>query len=41
LPASIQDKEVATEIGKDMYDRLLHLEFPGVMVLEINSCIDS
>jgi TRAP-type C4-dicarboxylate transport system substrate-binding protein len=41
LPASIQDKEVATEIGKDMYDRLLHLEFLGVKILEINSCIDS
>jgi TRAP-type C4-dicarboxylate transport system substrate-binding protein len=41
LPASIQDKDVATEIGKDMYDRLLHLEFLGIKVLEINGCIDS
>jgi len=41
LPASIECKEVATEIGNAMLSRILFTEFSGVKVIELNSCINS
>jgi TRAP-type C4-dicarboxylate transport system substrate-binding protein len=34
-------KDVATEIGNKMHDKVLHKEFEGVKVLELNGCIQS
>lgn len=34
-------KDVSTEIGKKMHDAVLHKEFEGVKVLELNGCIQS
>lgn len=41
LPAEIEDKETATEIGAAVYGRALRDEFAGVKVLEVNPCINS
>ena len=41
LPASIECKETATDIGNAVYDRALRGEFPEVLVLELNPCINS
>lgn len=41
LPASIECKETATEIGKAVYGRALMGEFSDVKVIEVNPCINS
>ncbi|HPJ29814.1 MAG TPA: TRAP transporter substrate-binding protein [Methanothrix sp.] len=41
LPASIECKEIATEIGNAVYDRALRGEFTDVKVIEVNPCINS
>lgn len=41
LPASIECKQTATEIGNAVYDRALRGEFSGVEVIELNPCINS
>jgi len=41
LPAAIEGKEKAVDIGNAVYDRALRGEFAGVMVLEVNPCINS
>jgi TRAP-type C4-dicarboxylate transport system substrate-binding protein len=41
LPASIEDKETATDIGRAVYDRALRGEFADVLVLEVNPCVNS
>ena len=41
LPAWIDGKDISAEIGNAMYDRILHKEFPGVKMIELNGCIQS
>jgi TRAP-type C4-dicarboxylate transport system substrate-binding protein len=41
LPAAIEDKETATDIGRAVYERALRGEFPDVLVLEVNPCVNS
>jgi len=41
LPAAIQDKKTATDIGNAVRDRALRGEFPDVVVIELNPCINS
>ncbi|TRZ68024.1 MAG: hypothetical protein D4Q77_02075, partial [Methanothrix sp.] len=41
LPASVECKDIAAEIGNVMYDRILRQEFPDVKVIELNGCISS
>lgn len=41
LPASVECKDTAAEIGNVMYDRILRQEFPDVKVIELNGCISS
>jgi TRAP-type C4-dicarboxylate transport system substrate-binding protein len=41
LPASIECKETATDIGNAVYDRALRGEFSDVKVIELNPCINS
>jgi TRAP-type C4-dicarboxylate transport system substrate-binding protein len=41
LAASIDGKDISTEIGNAMYARVLKQEFPGVKMLELNGCIQS
>jgi len=41
LPAEIEDKETATEIGAAVYDRALRGEFSDAKVIETNPCISS
>lgn len=41
LAAWVDGKDVATEIGNALYARLLHREFPGVKMVELNGCIQS
>ena len=41
LPAAIEDKETATEIGRAVYELALRGEFPDVQVLEVNPCVNS
>ncbi|MCR3884567.1 TRAP transporter substrate-binding protein [Methanotrichaceae archaeon M04Ac] len=41
LPASIEDKETATDIGRAVYERALRGEFADVLVLEVNPCVNS
>lgn len=41
LAVSIDGKDLATEIGNAMYARLLHREFSGIKMLELNGCIQS
>jgi TRAP-type C4-dicarboxylate transport system substrate-binding protein len=41
LAAWVDGKDVATEIGNAMYKRVLHQEFPGVKMVEMNGCIQA
>jgi len=41
LAAWVDGKDIATEIGNAMYRRILHQEFPGVKMVELNGCIQS
>jgi TRAP-type C4-dicarboxylate transport system substrate-binding protein len=41
LAAWVDGKDVATEIGNAMYAKILHQEFPGVKMVELNGCIQS
>lgn len=41
LAAWVDGKDVATEIGNAMYDRVLKTEFPGVKMVELNGCIQA
>jgi TRAP-type C4-dicarboxylate transport system substrate-binding protein len=41
LAASIEGKDVSTDIGNALYDKLLKNEFPGVKMIELNGCIQS
>lgn len=41
LAASIEGKDVSTEIGNALYEKLLKNEFPGVKMIELNGCIQS
>ena len=41
LAAWVDGKDVATDIGNAMYQRILHREFQGVKVIELNGCIQS
>lgn len=41
LAAWVEGKDIATEIGNAMYQRILHREFPGVKMVELNGCIQS
>ena len=41
LAVWIDGKDLATEIGNAMYERLLNKEFKGVKMVELNGCIQS
>ena len=41
LATSIEGKDIATDIGNEMYEKTLKSEFEGVKVLELNGCISS
>jgi len=41
LAAWVDGKDIATEIGNAMYKRVLHQEFPGVKMVEMNGCIQA
>jgi TRAP-type transport system periplasmic protein len=41
LAVSIDGKDIATEIGNAMHDRMLSKEFQGAKVVELNGCIQS
>jgi TRAP-type C4-dicarboxylate transport system substrate-binding protein len=41
LAAWVDGKDVATEIGNAMYERVLKTEFPGVKMIELNGCIQA
>jgi TRAP-type transport system periplasmic protein len=41
LAAWVDGKDVATDIGNAMYKRILHKEFQGVKMIELNGCIQS
>ncbi len=41
LAASVDGKDVSTEIGNALYEKTLKKEFPGVKVIELNGCIQS
>lgn len=41
LAAWVDGKDIATDIGNAMYKRVLHREFPGVKMVELNGCIQS
>jgi len=41
LAAWVDGKDIATEIGNAMYKRILHREFPGVKMMELNGCIQA
>lgn len=41
LAAWVEGKDVATDIGNAMYERILKQEFPGVKMIELNGCIQS
>ena len=41
LATSIEGKDIATDIGNEMYEKVLNNEFEGVKVLELNGCISS
>jgi TRAP-type C4-dicarboxylate transport system substrate-binding protein len=41
LATWVDGKDVATEIGNAMYRRILHREFPGIKMVELNGCIQS
>jgi len=37
----INGKDIGTDIGNAMYNRILNREFPGVKMIELNGCINS
>jgi len=41
LAASVDGKDVSTDIGNTLYERLLKSEFRGVKMIELNGCIQS
>jgi TRAP-type C4-dicarboxylate transport system substrate-binding protein len=41
LAAWVDGKDIAVDIGNAMYKRILHKEFPGVKMVEMNGCIQS
>jgi TRAP-type C4-dicarboxylate transport system substrate-binding protein len=41
LAASVDGKDISTEIGNAMYEKQLKQEFPGVKMIELNGCIQS
>ena len=41
LAAWVDGKDIATDIGNAMYQRILRQEFPGVKMVELNGCIQS
>ena len=41
LPAWVDGKDIAADIGNAMYKRILYREFPGVKMIELNGCIQS
>jgi len=41
LAASIDGKDVSTDIGNALYEKQLKNEFPGVKMIELNGCIQS
>jgi TRAP-type C4-dicarboxylate transport system substrate-binding protein len=41
LAASIEGKDVSTDIGNALYEKQLKKEFPGVKMIELNGCIQS
>jgi TRAP-type transport system periplasmic protein len=41
LAAWVDGKDIATEIGNAMYKRILHQEFSGVKMMELNGCIQA
>jgi len=41
LAAWVDGKDIAVEIGNAMYKRVLHKEFPGVKMIELNGCIQA
>src|SRR4030043_2301885 len=41
LATWVDGKDVATEIGNAMYERVLKTEFPGVKMVELNGCIQA
>ncbi|HDM75189.1 MAG TPA: TRAP transporter substrate-binding protein [Deltaproteobacteria bacterium] len=41
LAGWVDGKDIATDIGNAMYKRILHREFPGVKMIELNGCIQS
>ena len=41
LAVWVDGKDLATDIGNAMYERILHREFPGVKMIELNGCIQS
>jgi TRAP-type transport system periplasmic protein len=41
LAAWVDGKDVGTDIGNAMYERVLKQEFPGVKMIELNGCIQA
>jgi TRAP-type transport system periplasmic protein len=41
MAASVNGKDVGTDIGNAMYERILKQEFPGVKMIELNGCIQA
>lgn len=41
MAAWVDGKDVGTDIGNAMYDRILKREFPGVKMIELNGCIQA
>ena len=41
LAAWVNGKEIGADIGNAMYKRILHQEFPGVKMIELNGCIQA
>jgi TRAP-type C4-dicarboxylate transport system substrate-binding protein len=41
LAVWVDGKDIGTDIGNAMYERILHQEFKGVKMIELNGCIQS
>lgn len=41
MAAWVEGKDLATDIGNEMHEKVLHKEFEGVKVLELNGCIQA
>jgi TRAP-type C4-dicarboxylate transport system substrate-binding protein len=41
LPVTVDNKVDSADIGRAMYDRILHKEYPGVKMMELNGCLSS